>query len=44
MIQNYKKEGVQNSHKDLFFALDELDHIAEAFEILSSYKQIADLE
>lgn len=35
---------MQNTHTDLFFALDELDHIAEAFEILSSHNKAADLE
>lgn len=44
MLQNYKKEGLQSTYKELFFIIDELDKIAQAFEFLNNLNETADLE
>ena len=35
MLEKYKKEGLEGKHKDLYNLLDQMDIIAQAYQLLS---------
>jgi hypothetical protein len=44
MLTNYKKEGHHEKFRDLFFILEELDKVAEAFDCLNNVSTTDDLK
>lgn len=43
MIASYKKEGLHTKYEGLFSALETLDKVAEAFDLLGNYQTAQDL-
>ena len=44
MLASYRKEGIPSKHGELFTALETLDKVAEAFDLLGSFQTAQDLQ